>query len=87
MPKPVYITQFFTTVGYGRDRVSTCNYCDKVYPRPSGSTGSLRNHLNTKHHEQFMALLEMESAGAAMELLKKQELKEAREEEIRTQSK
>lgn len=87
MPRPVFITEFFTTTGEGRYRVSTCNFCDQAYPRPSGSTGSLRNHLNTKHHEKYMELLDMESSGAEKELLKKLELKEAREEEFRTQSK
>lgn len=87
MPKPVFITQYFTTTGEGFDRVSSCNFCDQVYNRPTGSTGSLRNHLSSKHHEQFMELLELEKAGAETELVKKQEQKAAREAEFLTQSK
>lgn len=87
MPKPVFITNYFTTTGECFDRVSSCNFCDQVYNRPTGSTGSLRNHLSSKHHEQFMELLELERSGAEMQLLKKQEQKAAREADFLTQSK
>lgn len=85
--KPVYIINYFTTEGYGVDRVSTCNICDKSYNRPSGSTGSLRNHLSTKHPEQFTELLALEQEGAEIELQRITEKKNQKKEALRAQSK
>lgn len=87
MPKPVYITNYFTTVGTASDRVSNCNHCDKSYNRPSGSTGSLRSHLSAKHPELFEELMELERAGAEVELKKMTSKHSQKVDAIRTESK
>ena len=87
MPKPVFITNYFTTVGCGVDRVSTCNLCGKDYNRPSGSTGSLRNHLSTKHPEEFEELLGLERAGAEAEVQRLASKQTQKSQELRHQSK
>lgn len=87
MPKPVFIHQFFTTECEGRDRVSTCIICNQTYNRPSGSTGSLRNHLSSKHHQQYLELLDLERSGAEKECLRKSQQLQEDEQQSRSKSK